>query len=94
MRFDWDDRKDSSNLRKHGIDFDTASLAFDDPLHLLIPDVVVDGEQRWQLIGMASDVALLVVIHTCRDEDGDELVRIISARKAEPYERRGYEDRE
>ena len=91
MRFDWDDRKDASNLRKHGIDFDTASLAFDDPLHLLVPYRVIDGEQRWQLIGMAADVALLVVVHT---EDGDELVRIISARKAEGHERRRYEDGE
>ncbi len=92
MRFDWDDRKAASNFRKHGIDFDTASLAFDDPLHLLIPDRVVDGEQRWQLIGMAADVALLVIVHTCRDEGGDELVRIISARKAERHERRLYEE--
>lgn len=46
MHFDWDDRKDKSNLRKHGIDFDTASLAFDDPLHLLIPNREVDGEER------------------------------------------------
>jgi uncharacterized DUF497 family protein len=91
MRFDWDDRKDASNLRKHGIDFDTASLAFDDPLHLLILDHEVDGEQRWQLIGMAADVALLVVVPTSRNDVDDELVRIISARKAEPYERRRYE---
>jgi len=81
MRFDWDDRKDASNLRKHGIDFDPASLALDAPLQLLVQDRVIDGEQRWQLIGMAADIALLVVVHTSRDEDGDELVRIISARK-------------
>ena len=88
MRFDWDDKKYAINRRKHGIDFGTASLVFDDPLHLLTLDRVVDGEQRWRTIGMAAGVMLLVVVHTLED---DEVVRIISARKAEAHERRRYE---
>jgi len=88
VRFDWDDKKYAINRRKHGIDFDTASLVFDDPLHLLTLDRVVDGEQRWRTIGMAAGVMLLVVVHTLED---DEVVRIISARKAEAHKRRRYE---
>jgi uncharacterized DUF497 family protein len=93
VRFDWDERKNESNLRKHGIDFNTASLVFDDPMHLPTPDREIDGEQRWQTIGMADGVLLLLVVHTVEDEDeADELVRIISARKAEAHERRTYYD--
>jgi uncharacterized DUF497 family protein len=93
VRFDWDERKNESNLRKHGIDFNTASLVFDDPVHLPTLDREIDGEQRWQTIGMADGVLLLLVVHTVEDEDeADELVRIISARKAEAHERRTYYD--
>ena len=92
MRFDWDERKDANNLRKHGVGFEAASLVFDDPLQLSAQDREVDGEQRWQTIGMAGGVLLLLVAHTFEDEDEEEVVRIISARKANAQERRRYED--
>jgi uncharacterized DUF497 family protein len=92
LRFDWDDRKNAINLRKHGIDFETATLVFDDPLQLPLMDREVDGEQRWWTVGMAEDVLLLVVVHTVEDEDGDDLIRLISARTANAHERRHYED--
>ncbi len=90
MRFEWDDRKNESNLKKHGVDFDTASLVFDDPMQVTTQDREVDGEERWQTIGFANDILLLMVAHTVEDEE-IEVIRIISARKAEPHERRIYE---
>jgi uncharacterized DUF497 family protein len=92
VRFDWDDGKAARNLGKHGIDFDTASLVFDDPMHVMIQDREVDGEARWQTIGIAEGILLLLVAHTFEADDGDVVVRIISARKAEAQERRLYED--
>jgi uncharacterized protein len=92
LRFDWDETKSASNLRKHGVGFEAASLVFDDPLHLSVQDRDVDGEQRWQTIGMAGGVLLLLVAHTFEDEDEEEVVRIISARKANAGERSRYED--
>jgi uncharacterized protein len=56
LRFEWDERRNASNLRKHGVDFDTASLVFDDPMQLPTQDRVVDGEARWQTIGLAAGV--------------------------------------
>ena len=92
MRFDWDETKNAINLRKHGVDFNTASLVFDDPLHLPVKDREVDGEVRWQTVGMADGVLLLLVVHTFEDEDEAEVIRIISARKADAHERRRYEN--
>ncbi|HSY34623.1 MAG TPA: BrnT family toxin [Acidobacteriaceae bacterium] len=92
MRFDWDETKDAANLRKHGVGFEAASLVFDDPMQLSAQDREVDGEERWQTIGMAGGVLLLLVAHPFEDEDEEEVVRIISARKANVRERRQYED--
>jgi uncharacterized DUF497 family protein len=91
MRFEWDDKKNATNLRKHRVDFETATFVFDDPHQLLIRDRVVDGEERWQTIGLADGLLLLLVVHTFEDDEYEETVRIISARKAESHERRVYE---
>ena len=61
---------------------------FDDPLHVSTQDREVDGESRWQTIGMANDLHILLVAHTV-DEAGD-MVRIFSARKATRMERSIY----
>jgi len=92
VRFDWDETKNAINLRKHRVDFDTASLIFDDPLYVSMQDREVDGEERWQTIGKADGILLLLVAHTFEDEDGEEVIRIISARKVNSHERRTYED--
>lgn len=92
MRFEWDEAKSRANRLKHGVTFETAREVFDDPLHRSIPDRVVDGEQRWQTMGLVGGIVLLLVAHTWRDEEGDEVVRIISARKATRKERREYEN--
>src|ERR1035437_894688 len=89
MRFEWDEDKNHRNLTKHKIGFETASLVFDDPQGLSVQDRVVEGEERWQTLGRISDL-VLIVAHTCRDEAGDEVIRLISARKATARERRAY----
>ena len=92
MRITWDEKKNAANQRKHdGIDFQTASLVFDDPYHKSILNRVVDGEERWQTIGMIRGVLLLLVAHTCQDADGEDMVRIISARRVTARERGVYE---
>jgi uncharacterized DUF497 family protein len=64
----------------------------------MIPNVVsfpernVEGEERWQSLGSADSIVILMVAHTVQDSDGNEVVRIISARKASPSERRRYAD--
>ena len=90
MRFEWDEVKNRRNLVKHEISFETARLVFDDPYARSIQDRVVDGEDRWQTIGMIEGL-IVVVAHTYREESGEEIIRIISARKATPAERRVYE---
>lgn len=80
MEFAWDERKNRANKRKHRVRFETAILVFDDPYHLTRQDREVDGEQRWQTIGIVSGIQVLLVAHTV-DEDED-IVRILSARKA------------
>jgi uncharacterized DUF497 family protein len=78
--FTWDSAKNESNRRKHGISFETAVLVFEDPLHLSRQDRFEQGEVRWQTLGMAAGVVLLLVAHTWRDEgNGEEHIRIISA---------------
>ena len=92
MRFEWDADKNRSNRQKHsGIDFETASRVFGDPSMMLRKDRVVEGEQRWHAIG-AVRRAVLLVVHVYLEEDpnGEETIRIISAREANPAERRIY----
>jgi len=87
-----DAAKSRSNQKKHaGIDFETASRVFADPDLLLRKDRVVDGEQRRHAIG-AVRRAVLRVAHVYREENenGDEIIRIISAREADPRECRIY----
>ncbi len=88
MEFTWDARKDRLNRRKHGISFDTALHVFDDPYHVTTQDREVDGEPRYQTIGMAGAHNALLVAHT--DDEETDAIRIISARKATRTERRIY----
>jgi len=82
-------------MRKHGIGFDSAMLVFSDPFALTGGIRVEDGEQRCQTIGRVKARLVLLVAHTTRDDDEDgqpiEVIRIISARRADPKERRRYE---
>jgi uncharacterized protein len=88
VEFTWDERKNRVNQQKHGVSFETAILVFDDPYHLTRQDREVEGEPRWQTIGIVNGIHVLLVAHTV-DED-QERVRILSARKATRNERSIY----
>ena len=87
VRFVWDARKASVNLKKHGVSFDEASTAFDDELGAYFPDTL--HEDRFILIGYSRPPRLLYVVHA---EVGQKAIRIISARKATRHERTRYEN--
>jgi hypothetical protein len=89
VNFEWDNDKAQRNLRKHGVSFDEASIAFGDPFSVTIddPDHSID-EQRLLLLGQTLNGKLLVIGHL----DDGETIRIISARMAERHERRQYEE--
>lgn len=92
MRFEWDERKAAVNIVKHGVSFTLAQEVWDDPLHFVVPERVIDNEERWQAFGVVDGTVLLVVAHTYRDHDGHEVIRIIGARRATKHERRYYEN--
>jgi uncharacterized DUF497 family protein len=89
--FSWDDAKAAANLAKHGVSFGFARRVFEDPLR---PDWNDTSERydedRYATIGMV-DERLFFVAYTMEGEDGEK-THIISAREAEPYERRRYHE--
>ena len=89
--FEWDPVKAASNEVKHGISFDAAREVFSDPLAITDQDRIEDGEYRWKTTGVALGFQLLVIAHVSRDQDDVEVIRIISARRADRVERRRYE---
>lgn len=92
MRIVWDEAKNRANLLKHGVSFETAQLVFGDPFHVSVPDRHEHGEERWTTVGIAGSVVILVVVHTYGEVNGEEIIRIISARKATSGERTRYQD--
>jgi uncharacterized DUF497 family protein len=97
VRFEWDEAKNLSNQCKHdGVSFEDARQVFQDPLHVSVQDRIEGGEQRWQTVGAVQDLVILVVAHTLTEEDAEgatvDIIRIISARRATPRERRRYKD--
>lgn len=87
LRVEWDEAKNRRNIRKHGIDFADVEEMFNHPLLTLQDDRYDYGEPRWISIGRLQTL-IAVVVYTERDQD---VVRIISARKATRYEVRHYE---
>jgi hypothetical protein len=89
LTFEWNSRKASENQRKHSVSFEEAKSAFFDENARVIPDPEhSEDESRFILLGLSVRLRLLVVVH-CYLE-ADEVVRIISARKADPSEREQY----
>lgn len=89
LRFEWDPEKARVNRSKHGVSFEEVTSAFVDPLSLTIPDPDHSAdEERYILMGMTLRGILVVVAH----RDLGDAIRIISARKATPTERREYEE--
>lgn len=91
VEFEWDEAKAISNEYKHGISFEYAVHVFEDPLALVEQDLIEGGEYRWQTLGLVEGVILLLVAHTVQDDDEDEIVRIVSARRATRKERTRYD---
>ena len=96
IRFEWDETKNLSNRRKHGVSFEEACQVFLYPLYVSVQDRSEGGEPRWQTLGLVEGLLLLTVAHTVREELEDdtlvEVIRIISARRATRKERRRYEE--
>ncbi len=92
MKFEWDNNKNEINKNKHGISFEEAKHIFDDPLHIAILDERFNYlEERWISIGQTLGHKVVVAAHLYFDKDGEETIRIISARYATSHERRQYE---
>jgi uncharacterized DUF497 family protein len=90
LRFEWGERKNTENKRKHGVSFEEAQTVFYDERALLIDDPDED-EERFVLLGLSTTLRTLVVCHCYREED--QVIRIISARRAGKDERADYERR-
>ena len=89
IRFEWDPRKERRNRQKHGVGFDEGSTVFADTLSITIPDPDHShDEERSVIMGFSHRQRLLVVVHT----DEEETSRLISARRADPHERKKYEE--
>ena len=92
MQFEWDENKNTLNKTKHGVSFEEAQSVFNDPQHISKLDYRFSYfEERWITIGTTSNLELLVVANLFFSDDGEEIIRIISARHANPNERSIYE---
>jgi len=89
MKIEWDPGKAKLNLKKHGVSFEEAATAFSDPMAATgaDPDHSMN-EDRYVTFGLSGKGRLIVVSHT----ENDEIIRIISARKASKGERELYEE--
>jgi uncharacterized DUF497 family protein len=92
IQFEWDDSKNVLNKRKHSISFEEASTVFSDDYALLLNDPDHSHEEdRFILLGLSSSIKILIVCHCYRSKD--EIIRIISARKANKHEKNQYINR-
>jgi len=91
MQFEWNKKKNQLNKKKHGLSFEIASFAFQDSFLLSVPDNRHSyHEERWQSLGLIHEI-LIYVAHTVEeDENGEEIIRIISARAATSAETKRY----
>ena len=88
IKFEWDERKSKTNIRKHKVSFETACEAFFDPFLRVVNAGIVEGEPREAIIGMTENWRLFYIVYI----EGDDVIRIVSARTAEKQERKIYEE--
>ena len=92
MRFEWENKKNRENIYKHGVYFEEAQGVFNDPLHLSKLDKRFDYlEERWITVGSTSKGEIVVGANLFFNSEGEEVIRIISARRATSREREQYE---
>lgn len=91
ISFDWDNNKALSNIDKHGISFEEAQSVFDDDMARLIPDPDhSEDKERFILLGLSCTLNMLVVVHCYKDDEN--MIRLISARKATKHETKVYKE--
>jgi uncharacterized DUF497 family protein len=89
LRFEWDPQKAAANLAKHGVSFHEAESVFSDEAALLLDDPEhSNAEDRFVLIGLSVKLRVLIVVHCYRESE--DLIRLVSARKADRLEQRQY----
>lgn len=89
ISFEWDSEKAEINLKKHDVSFEEAKTVFYDPNALLIADPEhSEDEDRFIILGISNNSKVLIVCHCYREND--EVIRIISARKATTNEKKQY----
>jgi hypothetical protein len=89
LRFEWDPRKSRANKAKHGVSFEEARTAFlDESARLVADQENSEDEDRFVLLGLSIQLRVLVVCHCYRKSE--QVIRIISARRADPSEQREY----
>ena len=92
MQFTWDESKKAANPKRHpGVTFEMGIEAFDDPNQVVELDCLVEGQQRYHLIGLSGGLILVVVVYVDHSVPGNEVIRLISVRRAVKYEERLYE---
>lgn len=92
MKFKWDKFKNALNILNHNMSFEEACEVFEDPLHISKLDYRFNYfEERWITLGSTSRYKIIVVAHMLFDENNEEIIRIISARKANSKEVQIYE---
>ena len=92
MKYEWNEEKNKLNQEKHGISFEEAKEVFDDALQISRLDKRFSYfEERWITVGTTSKHKILVVANLFFTDEGEEIIRIISARKANKQERNSYE---
>ncbi len=89
LKLEWDRKKAAANARKHGVSFEEAATCFEDPRGCYLRNEAPSYEDRLILIAFSSKRRLLFVVHA---EVGRDAIRIISARKASPAQRRIYDE--
>jgi uncharacterized protein len=91
LLFEWDENKAKVNRSKHKVSFELASLAFEDHCQLNSFDRTVNGEDRYQTLALVGPI-ILFIVHTYKEnQSGEEVIRIISARKATAAEQSAYQ---
>ncbi len=91
LKFTWDQSKNSSNQKKHGLSFEEAKTVFyDDNARLILDQAHSEEENRFILLGLSSQLKILVVCHCYRENE--QIIRIISARKATKTETKQYKE--